>query len=76
MNDTQIGTLSPTPYFVSTIFTESCENESSNNHENCLHKIGPDDGRKAACNGKETSDCLEKKRKPWYSADKDDCRLG
>ena len=46
--------------FKMTIFTESCENESSNDHENRLDEVGPDDGRKATGHGEDAGNRLER----------------
>jgi hypothetical protein len=41
------------------IVTESCENESSDDHENRLNEVGPDDSRKTTGHSEETSNCLK-----------------
>ena len=43
------------------IVTESCENESSDDHENRLNEVGPNDSRKTTGHSEETSNCLKPK---------------
>ncbi len=48
------------PWKWKVISTKSSENESSNNHENSLNEVRPDDGRKATSHGEDTGNRLKK----------------